>query len=267
VKVSLIQMNSGSDKAANLAAAEKLVGEAVEMESPDLVVLPEYYAFLGEGRDNIHGNGETFPDGEGYRLMSDLAVKHKVTIHAGSLVEREGNAHYNTTVVFGPGGDEIAKYRKMHLFDVDTPGGVSYRESDTINRGEEIVTYNVRDVIVGCAICYDLRFPELFRKLREKGADVIVLPAAFTLMTGKDHWEILARARAIETQTFFLAVGQTLSHSDGRKWCWGHSMVVDPWGHVVAQCSDGVGSTSARLDLDYVKKVRTDVPVANHHVL
>jgi nitrilase len=260
-------MNSGGDKAANLAAAERLVGEAVVKESPDLVVLPEYYAFLGEGRDNIHGNGETFPDGEGYRLMSDLATRHKVTVHAGSLVEREGNSHYNTTVVFGPGGDEIAKYRKIHLFDVDTPGGVSYRESDTINRGEEIVTYKVGDVTVGCAICYDIRFPELFRKLRDKGAEVIVLPAAFTLMTGKDHWEVLARARAIETQTYFLAVGQTLSHSDGGKWCWGHSMVVDPWGHVIAQCSDGVGSTSARLDLGYVGKVRGDVPVTNHHVL
>ena len=267
MKVSLIQMNSGNDKAANLAVAEKLVGEVAEKEGPDLIVLPEYCAFLGEGRDNIHGSGEEFPDGEAYRRMSALAARHKVTLHAGSLVERVGNAHYNTTVVFDFDGNEIAKYRKVHLFDVDTPGGVSYRESDTINRGEEIVTYKVGEVTVGCAICYDIRFPELFRKLRDKGADVIVLPAAFTLMTGKDHWEVLARARAIETQTYFLAVGQTLSHSEGRKWCWGHSMVVDPWGHVVAQCSDGVGATSASLDLGYVKKVRAEVPVANHHVL
>lgn len=266
MKVSLIQMNSGDDKAANLAVAERMIAETVEQEAPDLIVLPEYYAFLGEGRDNIHGSGETFPDGEAYRHMSGLAKLHKVTIHAGSMVERAGNAHYNATVVFGPTGEQIAKYRKIHLFDIDAPGGVSYRESDTISRGEEVVTYKVGEVTVGCAICYDIRFPELFRKLRDKGAEVIVLPAAFTLMTGKDHWETLARARAIETQTYFLAVGQTLAHSQGAKWCWGHSMVVDPWGHIVAQCSDGIGSASARLNLGYVNKVRADVPVANHHV-
>ena len=190
-----------------------------------------------------------------------------VTIHAGSVVEQEGNKYYNTTIVFGPDGAELAKYRKIHLFDVDTPGGTIYRESDTISRGEDVVTYQVGETKVGCAICYDVRFPELFRKLRDEGAEVIVLPAAFTLMTGKDHWEVLARARAIETQTYFLAVGQTMSHAEGRKWCWGHSMVIDPWGHIVAQCSDGVGTTSSKLDLGYVTKVRGDVPVARHHVL
>ncbi|WP_457094467.1 nitrilase-related carbon-nitrogen hydrolase, partial [Microvirga sp. P5_D2] len=112
-----------------------------------------------------------------------------------------------------------------------------------------------------------IRFPELFQKLRDAGSDVIVLPAAFTLMTGKDHWEALARARAIETQTYFLAVGQVGSHADGKKWCWGHSMVIDPWGHMVAQCSDKVSTTTARLDLDYVTHVRGNVPVAQHHVL
>ncbi|MDQ0996131.1 putative amidohydrolase [Phyllobacterium ifriqiyense] len=267
MKVSLVQMNSQDSKAANLETAARLINEAVANEAPDLIVLPEYYAFLGEGRDNIYANGETFPDGDGYRLMSGLAAKHSVTIHAGSIVEQDGNKYYNTTIVFGPDGKELAKYRKIHLFDVDTPGGTIYRESDTISRGEEVVTYQVGDTKVGCAICYDVRFPELFRKLRDEGAEVIVLPAAFTLMTGKDHWEVLARARAIETQTYFLAVGQTLSHAEGRKWCWGHSMVIDPWGHVVAQCSDGVGTTSSKLNLGHVTKVRGDVPVARHHVL
>jgi nitrilase len=120
---------------------------------------------------------------------------------------------------------------------------------------------------VGCAICYDIRFPELFRALRDKGADVIVLPAAFTLMTGKDHWEVLSRARAIETQTYFVAVGQTGAHAKGQKWCWGHSMVIDPWGHMVAQCSDGVGTTTTSLDMARIGKVRADVPVAQHHVI
>jgi deaminated glutathione amidase len=267
VKVSLIQMNSGNDKAKNLETASVMIERAVNEEGPDLVVLPEYFAFLGEGRENIHASAEVFPDGEAYRLMSGLAARHGVTIHAGSIVERDGNAHYNTTLVFNPKGREIARYRKIHLFDVDIPGGTSYRESDTISRGEEVVTYKVGDVTVGCAICYDIRFPELFRKLRDAGSDVIVLPAAFTLMTGKDHWEVLARARAVETQTYFLAVGQVLSNSDGKKWCWGHSMVIDPWGHIVAQASDYVTSTSSRLDLDYIAHVRRNVPVAQHHVL
>lgn len=267
MKVSLIQMNSQDDKAINLKTAAAMIEKAVKDEAPDLIVLPEYYAFLGEGRENIHASGESFPDGESYRLMSDLAAKHKVTIHAGSVVERHGNNHYNTTVVFGPEGKEIARYRKIHLFDVDIPGGTSYRESDTISRGEDMVTYKVGDVTVGCAICYDIRFPELFRKLRDAGSDVIVLPAAFTLMTGKDHWETLARARAIETQTYFLAVGQVGSNSNGKKWCWGHSMVIDPWGHIVAQSTDRVSSTSSRLELDYIDHVRRNVPVAQHHVL
>ena len=267
MKVSLIQMNSRDDKAENLKTAAAMIEKAVADEAPDLIVLPEYYAYLGEGRENVHSNGEFFPDGESYKLMSGLAAKHRVTIHAGSVVEREGNNHYNTTLVFGPNGAEIARYRKIHLFDVDIPGGTSYRESDTISRGQDVVTYKVGDVTVGCAICYDIRFPELFRKLRDAGSDVIVLPAAFTLMTGKDHWETLARARAIETQTYFLAVGQVNSHADGKKWCWGHSMVIDPWGHMVAQCSDMVAATSARLDLDYVTHVRRNVPVAQHHVL
>ncbi|WP_082549802.1 carbon-nitrogen hydrolase family protein [Mesorhizobium sp. Root157] len=267
MKISLIQMNSDADKAKNLDDAERLVREVAAAEKPDLIVLPEYFAFLGEGRDAVHGSGEGFPDGAVYKRMAGLAKELGVTLHAGSMVEKSGNNHFNTTVVFGPKGDEIAKYRKIHLFDVDTPGGVSYRESDTISRGEDIVTYKVGDTTVGCAICYDLRFPELFRALRDKGADVIVLPAAFTLMTGKDHWEVLSRARAIETQTYFVAVGQTGAHAKGQKWCWGHSMVIDPWGHMVAQCSDGVGTTTASLDLARIGKVRADVPVAQHHVI
>ncbi|MCG5234711.1 carbon-nitrogen hydrolase family protein [Xanthobacter oligotrophicus] len=267
MKVSLIQMNSQGDKAANLATAARLVEAAVAADKPDLVVLPEYYAFLGETPDEMQEAAETFPDGPAYQLMSSLAKTLKVAIHAGSVAEKVGNSFYNTTVVFGPDGAELARYRKIHLFDVEIAGGTVYRESDTVSRGEEVVTYRIGETTVGCAICYDIRFPELFRKLRDAGADVIVLPAAFTLMTGKDHWEVLARARAIETQTWFLAVGQTGSHAGGRKWCWGHSMVIDPWGHITAQCSDKVGFTSGRLDFSLTGTVRANVPVANHHVL
>ena len=267
MKVAQIQMNSQEDKGANLEAARGLIEEAATAERPDLIVLPEYYAALNGNPTNQQASGEEFPDGESYRLMSGLAAKHQVTIHAGSVVEKSGNQFYNTTVVLGPDGRELARYRKIHLFDVVVPDGTGYGESETVARGEEVVTYAVGDWTVGCSICYDLRFPELFRKLRDKGADVIVLPAAFTLQTGKDHWETLSRARAIETQAYFLATGQIGTHAGGRKACWGHSMAIDPWGAVVAQASDQVGYIAARLDRSYVWTVRRNIPVADHHVI
>ena len=267
MKVSLVQMNTQGDKKANLAKAAELIRKTAKRDKPDLVVVPEYFAYLHGAGPDMHASGEEFPKGEAYGLMKSLAIELGITLHSGSMVERVGNRHYNTTVVFNPKGEEIARYRKIHLFDVEVPGGITYRESDSVARGEDIVTYKVGDTTVGCAICYDIRFPELFQALRDRGAEVIVLPAAFTLMTGKDHWEVLARARAIETQTYFCVIGQTGAHSDGAKWCWGHSMVIDPWGHVVAQCSDGVGTTSAQCDFDYMRKIRVNLPVEKHHVL
>lgn len=270
MKVALIQMNSQADKAANIAQAEALVAEAAA-EAPDLVVLPEYWSALCDTREEFHASAEDIsgnaPQGEAYDAMRAMARRHGITLHGGSIVERAGNAHHNCSVIFGPDGEEVARYRKIHLFDVDVPGGVRFRESETIAPGSEVVTYACAGRTVGCAICYDIRFPELFRALRDRGADVIVLPAAFTLMTGKDHWEVLARARAIETQTHVLAVGQFGSHAGGRKACYGHSMVVDPWGHIVAQVGDHVGWTSARVDDAYTARVRAALPVHTHHVM
>lgn len=267
MKVALIQMNSQEDKAANLQAAERLVSEAAEVERPDLIVLPEYYASLSADPHEHQATGETFPDGVSYQRMSALASRHRVTIHAGSVVEKHGSAFHNTSVVFGPDGGEIARYRKIHLFDGVVPGGLQYLESETVTRGCDLVTYKVGEFTVGCSICYDLCFPELFRKLRDLGADVIVLPAAFTAPTGKDHWEPLARARAIETQTYVLATGQIGTHAGGKKACWGHTMVVDPWGAVIAQASDRVGFISARLVKSYITNIRQSMPVASHRVL
>ncbi|MCO5731586.1 carbon-nitrogen hydrolase family protein [Rhizobium sp. SSA_523] len=267
MKISLIQMNSQNDKAANLQSAGTLIKTVVRDENPQLVVLPEYFAFLDDDRNAMHASAETFPGGETWSFLSETAARHGVTLHAGSIVEKEGEAFYNTSLVFGTDGRQIARYRKIHLFDVETPEGIVYRESDSIHRGGDVVTYKIGNVTVGCGICYDIRFPELFQRLRDLGADIIVLPAAFTLSTGKDHWEILARARAIETQTYFVAVGQTGTHASGRKACYGHSMVVNPWGHVIAQSPDFVTAVTARLDPDYLETVRRNLPVANHRVL
>jgi nitrilase len=193
-----------------------------------------------------------------------------VFVHAGSIMERieGGERIHNTSVVFNREGEEIARYRKIHLFDVTTPDGAAYQESATVKAGDAIVTYDCEGVTVGCSICYDLRFPDLFLALAEKGAQVIALPAAFTLQTGKDHWEVLLRARAIETETYVCASAQTGSFTVGneQRSTYGHTLVVDPWGHVVAKASDGPGIVSTRIDAARIARVRTLIPVAQHRV-
>ncbi len=270
MKVSLVQMNSINDKAANIAAAKALIERAVKEEAPDWVLLPEQFDWAGGVKGDKARNAEVLPGGPAYRMAQELAAKHRIFIHAGSIMERiEGDERiHNTTVVFNRQGEEIARYRKIHLFDVTTPDGASYRESATVKAGDAVVTYDCEGVTIGCSICYDLRFPDLFQALAEKGAQVIALPAAFTLQTGKDHWETLLRARAIETETYVCAAAQTGSFTvnNETRQTYGHSLVADPWGHVVAMASDGVGLTSARIDAAMVEKVRQMIPVASHKV-
>jgi len=270
MKVSLIQMNSVSDKPANLLAAVGLIERAVAEENPDWICLPECFDFLGGDRKDKTAAAESFPDGPAYAAMQALAKKHHVFIHAGSILEKaEGQERiHNTTVVFDRDGREIARYRKIHMFDITAPDGTQYRESAAFAPGEAVVTYPCEEMIVGCSICYDLRFPDLFQALVAKGADMIALPAAFTQQTGKDHWEVLCRARAIETEAYFLAAAQTGAHVVGNqaRQTYGHSLVVDPWGHVTAKASDGVGIVSTRIDREMVRKVREQIPVARHKV-
>jgi deaminated glutathione amidase len=268
MKVSFVQMNSISDKAANIAAAESLIERAVREEQPDWVLLPEQFDWAGGSKADKVRNAETIPGGPAYAMAQAQAIKHKIFVHAGSIMERidgEDRIH-NTTVVFNREGEEIARYRKIHLFDVTTPDGTSYKESAGVKAGDQVVTYDCEGVTIGCSICYDLRFPDLFQALAEKGAEIIALPAAFTMQTGKDHWEVLLRARAIETETYVCAAAQTGAFTVGneQRQTYGHSLVADPWGHVVAKASDGVGVVSARLDPAQVKRVRALIPVAQH---
>jgi nitrilase len=270
MKVSLIQMNSVNDKLANLAAARALIERAIGEDRPDWICLPEVFDFIGGTRDEKFAAAEVLPGGPAYSMMRTLAKTHSVFIHAGSILEKiPGEDRIaNTTVAFDRNGNEIARYQKIHLFDITTPDGQEYRESATIKPGDSVVTYDCEGVTVGCAICYDLRFPELFQVLADHGAEMIALPAAFTLQTGKDHWEVLCRARAIETETYFCAAAQTGSHVQGNETriTYGHSLVVDPWGLVVAKASDGVGIVSTRIDRQRVGKVRNLIPVARHKV-
>ncbi|HTV33682.1 MAG TPA: carbon-nitrogen hydrolase family protein [Methylocella sp.] len=270
MKISLVQMNSVSDKPANIAAAVRLIEKAVADERPDWVALPECFDFLGADRVAKMAAAETFPDGPAYRAMQTLARIHKIHIHAGSILQKaEGSERlHNTTVVFDRSGQETARYRKIHMFDITAPDGTKYHESAAFAPGDTLVTYPCEELIIGCAICYDIRFPELFQALAAKGAEMIVLPAAFTMQTGKDHWEVLCRARAIETQAYFCAPAQTGAHKVGAdlRHSFGHSLVADPWGHVIAKASDGSGIVSARIDKALIQKVRAQIPVAQHKV-
>jgi deaminated glutathione amidase len=203
-------------------------------------------------------------------MAQELAAKHGIFLHAGSFMEKiEGDERiHNTSVVFDREGREIARYRKIHLFDVTAPDGVSYKESATVKPGDLVVTYDCEGVKVGCTICYDLRFPGLFQALADRGAEMIAVPSAFTQQTGKDHWEVLLRARAIETETYVCAAAQTgtFTVNNETRATYGHSLVADPWGLVVAKASDGVGVVSTRLDMALVKRVRKMIPVAQHKV-
>ncbi len=273
MKISVIQMNSGADKSANLAQAGELTARAVEADAPDMAILPEVFAHIGGSVAERREAAEELPEpgGDGgpvYETLRAMARDNRMFVHGGSFIERAGDKFFNTTVAFGRDGEELVRYRKVHLFDVTTPDGKSYRESDTFGAGDAVATYQADGLTIGCSICYDLRFAELYRLLAEQGADVIMVPAAFTLQTGKDHWEVLLRARAIETQTYVAAAAQTGTYMDGNdeRATWGHSMIVDPWGHVVAQASDNPGFASATLDTNYIGNVRARIPVRDHRV-
>ena len=277
MRVSLVQMSPKADKAENIAQAEALIEGALAADRADLVALPEIWTCLGGNRAAKFASAETLPPvgsgetgGQAYEFLRRMAVAHRVYVHGGSIGERGGEKLYNTSLVFSPDGVELARYRKIHLFDITTPDGQGYRESSTYGSGDEVVTCEVAGVKLGLAICYDLRFPELFLALRRRGAELIMLPAAFTLQTGKDHWEVLLRARAIETQCWFAAPACTGGYVEGSgetRYTYGHSLIADPWGHVVTKASDGVGWTSATIDRELTGRVRANMPVLEHRKL
>jgi nitrilase len=277
MRLSVIQMSPGSVKADNIDQARTLIEGAMLDDRPDIVSLPEMWTCLGGDRatkmaeaEALPPPGSNEPGGPAYESLRNLARAHKIHVHGGSLGEAADGKLYNTTVVFGPQGTELARYRKIHLFDIVTPDGTGYRESSMYGGGSEVVTYEADGVTVGLAVSYDLRFPELFLELRRKGAELIFLPSAFTVPTGRDHWEVLIRARAIETQCWVAAPATWGVHRDAKnevRLTYGRSLVVDPWGTVVAQVSDGIGWSTAKIDLDLLKRTRANMPVLEHRRL
>jgi nitrilase len=268
MRVTLVQLAADVDLEANIRQAEQLAEAAIVADRPDLVVLPETFTLIGGDAATRAASCQTIPDGPAFRMLRDLATRHRVTVHGGSFLEdAPGGRPYNTTVVLRPDGELAATYRKIHLFDVTAPDGREFRESDGISPGRDLATYPLGEFQIGCTICYDLRFPELFQALARKGAEVFAVPSAFTLQTGKDHWEVLLRARAIENGAYVVAPGQSGSHPTSKRMSWGHSMVIDPWGTVVAQTSDGPGWVTARLDHARVTEARRMIPTHRHHRL
>jgi predicted amidohydrolase len=253
------QLNSRADRTANLAAAIDQLDQAAAAGA-DLAVLPEYVDYLGPAA------GEPKPepvDGEFAGVFAAAARRLSMWVVAGSFHEvgPDPQHNYNTTLVFDRSGALTATYRKIHLFDIDLAGRpeVSYQESRRVAPGADVACVDVEGVRFGLSICYDLRFPELYRRLAVDGARVLVVPAAFTTHTGRDHWELLLRARAVENQCYVIAAAQSGEHDPGRS-SYGHSMVVDPWGTVVAQAVDGVGIVVADLALDRVERIRSELP-------
>jgi predicted amidohydrolase len=257
-----IQLQAGSEKQANLDKAERFVRLAAS-SGASLVVLPELF-WWGGRRDAETAAAETIPGPTTERLGS-WARELGIHLVGGSILERIAGSEkvYNTSVVFGPAGDAIASYRKVHLFDVDIPQRVSVRESDTRRAGNATVVAEIEIAPIGLSICYDLRFPELFRRLVDAGAAVICLPSAFTFTTGAAHWEILVRARAIENQVYLIApnqIGRGASGIDN----YGHSLIVDPWGTPLARAGNTEGPILAEIDLAYLKRVRKEIPCLEH---
>jgi predicted amidohydrolase len=268
LRVAAVQLNSQDDVGKNLDECERLVGEAAN-RGAKMVLLPENLAYFGpeDGKRRIAENLSHTASPIAARLAA-TARNHGVTVVAGGIPEQSSDPSrpYNTCAVFGPAGELVARYRKIHLFDVKLTDGTSLCESNATSRGEEPVVVEVGGFKIGLSICYDVRFPELYRALVDRGAEVLVVPAAFTVHTGKDHWHVLLRARAIESQSYVVAAAQWGKHPKGRT-TYGHSLIVDPWGTVLSDAPDKPCVVMADLEKADVTRVRTSLPSLQHRVL
>jgi deaminated glutathione amidase len=264
INCAIVQMNSGSDLDENLERVDDLVKRAAG-SGAEIVALPENFAFMRErGDEKIRGESL---DGPITSRVREIADRESLFILAGSFPEKTTDPEkvYNTSVMIGPRGEIIAAYRKIHLFDVKIPRGESHNESRRVIPGNEAVVADTSLGRMGLTICYDLRFGRLYQHLSDLGALIIFSPAAFTELTGKAHWEILIRSRAIENQVFMIAPAQHGVHPGNRR-TYGHSMIVDPWGTILAEVPEGEGFAGAELDLDQQTEIRKAMPCREHTV-
>jgi predicted amidohydrolase len=263
LRTAVIQLNSRDVLAENLATVERALDQAAALGA-QFVALPEYWTYLGPyaGFDDV---AQTIP-GPAIELLQEKARKHRMIVHGGSIVEEHAHQtgkFHNTSVLINRDGEIVAQYRKIHLFDVDLANGEKHYESERIVPGDRVVTVEIDGVTFGLTICYDLRFPELYRSLALQGAQILLVPAAFTLQTGRDHWEILLRARAIENLCYVVAPAQIGDYPPNRQ-CFGRSMIVDPWGLVLAQAQDMPTIICADIDLTQIERTRAQIPCLQH---
>jgi deaminated glutathione amidase len=261
----VIQLTSSTDVEANLARAADWIERAARAGAK-LVALPENLPCMRDDTAGPHPAAQT-PDGRVVRFLREQAKQHGIVLAGGSFPEAipgEERVH-NTSLVIEANGEVAARYRKIHLFDVDLPEA-QLMESRGVAPGGEVVVARTSAGVLGLSICYDVRFPELYRELAARGAEVLLVPAAFTVPTGRDHWEVLLRARAIENQAFVLAAAQYGMHS-ARRSTYGRSMIIDPWGLVLARVPDGEGMALAELDMDHLTRIRRQLPALRHRRL
>ncbi len=261
MKVAMLQTRVHEDKMENIRQADRLMAELVP-EQPDLVTLPEMFCCPYQ-TFNFPVYAEP-RGGEVWSACSELAKKYGIYLSAGSVPEVDEEGHiYNTAYVFDREGRQIARHRKAHLFDIDVKGGQSFKESDTLTPGEEVTVFDTEFGKMGLCICYDFRFPELARLMVEKGAGVILVPAAFNMTTGPAHWEILFRCRAMDNQTFVLGTAPARDPSSGYT-SWGHTVAVSPWGDILGQLEEKEGVLIQTLELGRTKEVRSQLPLLKH---
>ncbi|NJK74492.1 MAG: carbon-nitrogen hydrolase family protein [Oscillatoriales cyanobacterium RU_3_3] len=260
-----VQMTSLPELQKNLVQAEELIDLAVR-RGAELVTLPENFAFMGEEEEKI-AQAETIGL-HSEKFLKTMAQRFQITILGGGFpVPAQGGKVYNTCLLVGKNGEELARYQKVHLFDVNVPDGITYRESSTVKAGENLPPVYVSPELgtMGLSVCYDVRFPEVYRHMSAKGADILFVPAAFTAYTGKDHWKVLLQARAIENTCYAIAPAQTGRHYDRRQ-THGHATIVDPWGVVLADAGDAPGVAIAEINPDRLEQVRRQMPSLQHRV-
>lgn len=266
-KVAAIQMASAPQRDANLMEARRLIHLAKD-QGAELVVLPENFPIMGVNESDKVEIREPYGDGPIQSFLSEQAKKHGIWIVSGTIpIWCDDPAKIlSASILYNAQGEEVTRYEKIHLFDVELGRGESYKESETIASGKDVVVADTPFGKLGLAICYDLRFPELFRQLIDKGAEIIAIPSAFTATTGKAHWEVLVRARAIENLCYVIAADQGGYHLSGRS-TFGDSMIVDPWGKVLNRLSQGAGVVLADIDIDKMKNTRRTFPCLQHRKL
>lgn len=258
----LVQMRSGRTPDQNIAVAESLIREAAA-EGADYVLTPEMTNILDRNTNRLMGAAQIEQEDPALARFRDLAEELRIWLHVGSLAVRGAMGVVNRGYLIAPDGSIAARYDKIHMFDVDLPGGESWRESRLYSPGDQAVVADLPWTRLGLTICYDLRFPQLFRSLAHAGATVMAVPAAFTRQTGQAHWHVLLRARAIETGSFVLAAAQGGKHEDGRE-TFGHSLVVDPWGRILAEAGEKPGIILAEIDPSASLAVRRQIPTLQH---